>query len=286
VIEISSFIQDLKLELFCDNSLFCDMLSLTVSEFEKKKKKELFTFNEVEKIATFFNVNVDDVIRGNVDFNWVRNNYLTPSNNVPDEFLSQGGTYISSIRAMINFVESSYNSLAAEYIMNKLKISRQALQNNSLMVNLKLGNKVLELINEITELDDYSNMILASHSYTTKQRKTFLELPRFKTSKQAVTYMCDNSNKYETNFTYSMRTIDRSTFVLQSISKESTSRMFGFKHTSSMLANKYKATSIKALTYLMGGSPLDLFYVDDYIKNKRHHVDYYVKDSRQTYLLQ
>ena len=248
----NNLLRDLVFQFGHDTTFIEDVFACHIPEVAHKE----FTLAESFAIADRLGVSLQNLIDSKVDWKVIKTKLITPSSAVPDSYLEDSGTYMSSIRSIISFISFKYSQKTAQALLQELQISQAALLNDDLRLNTKFVNYLFKLLVEKFSLtrDDIDLMTVMVHRYS--MRSSVLAMAKTcKTDGDILNLMVQNANKYEQNFDYWLEkdkkdTIiySRSRFELHDSSKENMSHPLIW----------FKLSTVKNMTTLMGRSPMKL----------------------------
>ncbi len=232
---------------FIEDVFACHLHNITFKQF---------TLAESFAIADRLGVSLQQIIDSKVDWQVVKSRLVSPSFAVPDIYLADSGTYMSSIRSIISFISFKYGAKAAEAILQELQISQEALLNDDLRLNLRFVNHLFKLLIDKFSLtkEDIDLMSVMVHRYS--MRSSVVAMAKVcKNDGDILNLMVQNANKYEQNFDYWLEkeknnTIiySRSHFEIQNPSYEKMSHPLIW----------FKLSTVKNMTTLMGRNPMKL----------------------------
>jgi hypothetical protein len=277
---ILHFIDDLKNNLYCDDKLICDVLKLTSTELERVKLTKDMKFDSIINLCNFYELSLEQILKKEVDFNLLRKKIITPSTAIPSKYLNHPGTYMENIRSIINYVKNSMSENTANNLMDRFQISKQAILNDKLNVNVSMAEDVVKFVMEELNFNSHDIFNMAISSYSSDKRKAIMKFGEIaKTDKEVVEIIAKNSTQYEKNFDYHVETIDDTRFILKSVSREEAHDLTSQKELTSQYLIYYKKAAIEVITALMGRPPLKIIDSVSELKNGRQHINYYFKDT-------
>jgi len=248
----NNLLRDLVFQFGHDTRFIEDVFACHIPEIERKE----FTLAESFAIADRLGVSLQNLIDSKVDWKVVKTRLITPSSAVPDSYLEDSGTYMSSIRSIISFISFKYGQKAAHALLQELQISQAVLLNDDLRLNTRFVNYLFKLLVEKFSLtkEDIDLMTVMVHRYS--MRNSVVAMAKTcKSDGDILNLMVQNANKYEENFDYWIEkekedTIiySRSRFELHDSSKEKMSHPLIW----------FKLSTVKNMTTLMGRSPMKL----------------------------
>jgi hypothetical protein len=248
----NNLLKELVFQFGHDTSFIEDVFACHLPDITHKK----FTLAESFAIADRLGVSLQQIIDSKVDWKVVKSRLVSPHSAVPDNYLADGGTYMSSIRSIISFISFKYGQEAAKAILQELQISQAALLNDDLKLNIRFVNHLFKLLIDKFALskEDIDLMTVMVHRYSMRNSVTAMAKV-CKNDGDILNLMVQNANKYEQNFNYWLEkekndTIiySRSRFELHGSSNEKMSHPLIW----------FKLSTVKNMTTLMGRNPMKL----------------------------
>jgi hypothetical protein len=222
-----------------------------------------FTLFETMEIADRLGVSLENLIDRRIDWKLQKLKFSTPSFAVPEEFLLNAGSHMSTIRSVMTFIANKYSQKVADTFWQELQLTPDVLLNDDLKLNSRFLNLMFKNCVEKLAMneEDINLMSIIVHRYS--MRSSVLMLAKTcKTDADVLRVMIQNASKYELNFGYALQQVGKDTFIT------STSR-FELDENSAMNEAHvwFKLSTFKNITRLMGRDPIDLSAYETEYKN-------------------
>lgn len=277
---IEGFISEVKESFFCDDDYIRNILELTSSEYEKKYALQNYSFTDAIKLSEYFNININDINNGTVNFTKLKRSFFSPSKSINCEYLKNAGTYMSTIRSMVNHVKTITNQKSSNYLLQKFEIPKEALINDELLVNLSLGNKVLEYIHQEYNFKHVNYLSMAMSSFDTPKRRNLLSLiPKNKSTYQIVSKFIQHISAVEKNFEYNVEKYNDEYIIVKSHSKPEMNEYFQSARICKEPGTLMRKAVFEVVTSLLGKQLIEVEYVKEFTQDNQHFIDYYIRNT-------
>lgn len=219
---------------------------------------QTLTLKDYLGIADRLGVSLENLVARNVSWATVKKNYHSKNTAVPEEYLRDAGSYMSSLRSMISFITFKYGEKASEAALQHLQISREALMNDGLLINTYTINRLFRFLSDRfcfsrTEIEIMAIML---HRFT--PRSAVINLARqCPTNRQIIQTMISNATKYELNFNYWIDDSSRD-LVLNSRPKKAISSEADSPVWMDDSVAWFKIATVKHMPALLGRQPMNI----------------------------
>lgn len=248
----NNLLRELVFQFGHDSAFIEDVFACHLPEIANKE----FTLAESFAIADRLGVSLQHLVDSKVDWKVVKTRLVSPNSAVPDNYLEDSGTYMSSIRSIISFISLKYSERAAQSLLQELQVSQSALLNDDLRLNTRFLNRLFKILVEKFSLtkEDIDIMTVMVHRYSLRN-SVLVMAKTCQSDGDILNLMVQNANKYEQNFDYWLEkekndTVihSRSRFELHDSSKEKMSHPLIW----------FKLSTVKNMTTLLGRNPMKL----------------------------
>lgn len=204
---------------------------------------------------------------------------------IPDEFKQAAGTYMSTVKGIIDFIENTINKSAKNYLLSCLEISEEALQLDEVMLN---ANVLLELEKSMQKLNlskEHMNEMSMYVNFTNQKRAVIPEVLQGCSSELEVAQkMVELSNNtYDKNFRYHIEK-EGDRFKIVGISNEEVHDVLKKQMITGDQITHFKAYTVANTTLDLFGKSMKLIKVNNFYKNSRQCQEYIFKDQSLTLL--
>ena len=279
---LQSFFYELKNQFLVDDEFIAHYLEISPEEFTKKNLTNQFSFNDILKACDVFQININDIQDRKINYKRLKQKFYSPVFAIPDEFKLNAGTYMSNIRSILNVVQRKYNLSTAEYILNTCDISRNALLNDDLKVNVSLTSHIFQSLQSLGKCSENDFLAMAINSYDGRKRKDLLAGNlKYLSDFELVDFVVQNSHQYELNFNYKTFIHSENIFYIQAESKENMNDFLSQARISCSQGIEFRKASIQALSLLSGRGKLQIVHTEDEIKNQKQMFKIFFKETKK-----
>ncbi|MAX67303.1 MAG: hypothetical protein QF441_02685 [Bacteriovoracaceae bacterium] len=286
---LNRFIREIKHSFFCDDEYIRNILAVTKNEYDKKLQQNNFSLKDLINLSDYFQININDIANGSVDYKQIKTKFYNPSSAIPTKYVQNAGTYMSNIRAIINHIRDFTNDKTAQYLINKYGISKEALINDSLMVNIKLANSLLADISDNYNISDSNYLSMAMLSYKSQSRnKLISETLRNQSGLNIAKHVAKNALSYDKNFIYTVTPLNYGQFIFSGTIRPEVKDIFHTNEITNIQAIKFRAASIQALSILSNNGYIEVQNIETPTSQSSETFHIYMKNTakQQTSLLQ
>jgi hypothetical protein len=280
---ISKISNQLKKDIGLNDHMIPQIFGLTSKEYFKKIHGQTpFKYNELVSFSNYLGVTIDNILSDSIDYDVIKKRFITPSYALPEKYLKAAGTYIHTLRYMIEFCKYKFGKKYRQMILDHLQLDEKVLLNSKLMVNLELLNDFAQFVNSHGfDLDDFNYMALYVNQFG--RRSQIQSIIKDCTNVSGILkIMVQNQNKYDQNFTYSIKQ-KGDLFCITGKSNEYINQEIGSKKICSDLINHFKAYTIKNTSIFKGQRPINIINIENEIIKDRQIERYTIKEGSLGY---
>ncbi|MCT4643146.1 MAG: hypothetical protein N4A33_12720 [Bacteriovoracaceae bacterium] len=272
-------INNIQRSLYWDEDFMCDILQLKKTEFDRIKLSGEYRFSDIVKISSFLGVNVDDIAYNRLDFDNIRRKFLKTTCDIPDEYKVNAGTYMRNIRSMLDYVGNKLNKRVSQYVLNRFDLSQEAVDNDDLLVNLVLAQKLIDFISNEYSLTKYDIVKMGLISCSSGFKKKLTTDYHFYRMSDIALYIVQNVHKIERNFYYYDVIFRGDLFTLRSRAYNKTHEIFNSKMITNERSMLYRQSAIRFFPLLYGLPSFEIIDVNTFYHLGSEHIDYIIKDK-------
>lgn len=269
---INEIISGLNLQPEIVNSLFN-------TNYSKILSNDDISFKGLCDFAEFLNINCDQLILGDYDLELLKKKFITPSLAIPSEYLRVGGTFIDTIRGIVDYLELTYGSKVRKRFLNYIQLTEPTLVNSKLIVNANCLLKVGKFLAEIN-IDRGSIGNMATFVNTTAKRKLISEhINECRFGSEVAQKIVDITNShYDKNFSYHFEK-KGNRFAIVGTSEEEIHDELKLNIICDEIVSNFKAQTVANSSVHRFGKKLNLVSVEDSIKKGLQVQKFIFKES-------
>jgi hypothetical protein len=278
--ESQELIQQIKRELYCDDDFLLDVFQLSKTDMSKKLSTDTLGFKSITNFAEFFKIPIEDLLQNEVNWTTARTSLLRKKGQVDNKYTLGAGTYISTVRNILNYAELRTNRSVQKLLSDKYALDNDALRDDSLMVNIILVNDLIRTFSEswglnVRDLENISEMGLLT------QQKMLAVVNRKKTLPEKCRAMATNSTIYEKNFNYGYSELGDGFHMFTSSSKPEMNNRLSRAELSPTLTNELKGRILEKTIQLQGHDDFKLVSISNNTTTQGQKVDFLLRSKQQ-----
>ncbi len=273
-------IQKLKQELFLSDRFVMDSLELTSDEYHSiKHRPQKIESLDINLLTDRLGEDVCNILNGDVNWNSLRSKWADKESEIDPYYTIGAGTYMDSIRAIIQHIDNVYNNKTAKYIMSHFGLTDKILIDDSRKVNILMANEIFELLKKENLIDqnDISLMTIACLSGKIELLSSLRR--KHLSGREIAKHIATNSDKYEKNYSYKFKDLDSKHYMISSISREEMNELFHTSELSSELLNIWKKEIISHTALMAKGSGIEIIDIENKVTNTYQETNYIIKDN-------
>lgn len=252
---------------------------LTNSHYDTLSNSHTFKFNDTCRISNFLGLTVEQFIEDDFDIQLIKKKFLSPSLALPPEYLPAGGTFIDTIKGVVDFVEKILGKEARRRILNNIQITESVLRTPHLLVNANCLLKTGKALRDINFSDEDINQMAYFINLQSRRSEVAKIVKDCKMTSDVAEIMCQSTGSYyDNNFKYHIEK-ENSTFTIVGVSNEEIHDQLNISSICDEIFTKFKAYTVSNATVAQFKKPMHLIKIKSELLNHRQIQRFTFKDS-------